>query len=177
MKNRLFILLFLVIAFYGCDEINKLTQFEIDYDEDVVIPSATGIDIPFNISTPDISTNSESEFSVNDTRKDLIQSIYLQSMTLTVTQPGDGDFGFLKSIALYIRADGLDEVKVAWQDEVPENVGQTLELETSDVDLQEYVKKESFSMKATTVTDELITSDHHINILSVFLVDAKILGI
>lgn len=177
MKNQLLVIAVLFTLVFGCNEINKLTQFEIKYDEEVVIPSATGIDLPFNIVTPDIATNSESKFSVNDTRKDLIQSIYLQSMSLNLTEPADGDFGFLKSIALYIKADGLDEIKVAWLDELPTEPGEMLELETSNADLQEYIKKDSFSLKATTVTDELITSDHHIDMHSVFLVDAKILGI
>ncbi len=177
MKNQLLIFAILTGILFSCDEINKLTQFEIDYDEEVVIPSATGIDLPFNVATPDIATNSESKFSVNDTRKDLIQSIYLKSMTLNLTQPADGDFGFLKSIALYMKADGLDEIKIAWLDEIPADPGKVLELETSNADLQEYIKKDNFSLSASTVTDELITSDHHINIHSVFFVDAKILGI
>jgi len=66
---------------------------------------------------------------------------------------------------------------VAWLDEIPADPGATLELETSNTDLKEYIKKDSFSLRAATVTDELITSDHHVDIHSVFFVDAKILGI
>jgi hypothetical protein len=177
MKKPLLIAAILIIGSFGCKELDKLTQFDIEYNEEVVIPSTIGMDLPFNVATPDISTDSESKFSVNDTRKGLIEFISLKSMTLDLTQPADGDFGFLKSISIYIKADGLDEIKIAWLDEVPADPGATLDLDTSDEDLQEYIKMDSFSLRVNTVTDEIITSDHHIDIKSVFFVDAKILGV
>jgi len=177
MKNRLLIAAVLIAGFFGCKELDKLTQFDIEYNEEVVIPSTLGIDLPFNVSTPDISSDSESKFSVNDTRKDLIEFISLKSMTLELTQPADGDFGFLKSISIYIKADGLDEIEVAWLNDIPTEPGKILELETSDEDLKEYIKMDSFTLRVNTVTDEIITSDHHIDINSVFFVDAKILGL
>jgi len=177
MKNQFILFLGVIIISFSCNEIDKLTQFNMEYNEEVVIPSATGVDLPVNIFTPDIESNAESQFAVNDTRKDMIEHITLTSMELNLTSPAEGDFSFLKSISIYISADGLEEQKIAWLDEIPAEPGNILDLETSDVDLQEYIKKDNFSMKVNTVTDEIITSDHHIDVNSIFFVDAKILGI
>ena len=176
MKKLLSILLLIFLISSGCDKISKLTQFNLEYDETVVIPATLGANIPFNVQTPDIETNSESSFSVNDTRKDLIESIKLTQMTMAVSTPSDGTFSFLKSIEVYISADSLDEIEVAWKDNIPNTVGNTLDLETTDSDLKDYIKKNNFNLKVTTVTDELISSDYTIDIHSVFFVDAKILG-
>lgn len=176
MKRILIISLFVIAISTGCDQISKLTQFNLEYDQTILIPSASEIDIPSNIPIPDIESNSESSFSVNNTNKDLIENVTLTQMTMTISTPSDGTFSFLKSITVYISADGLDEIEVASKDNIPNTVGNTLELETSDADLQEYIKKDSFNLKVKTVIDELITSDYSIDMHSVFFVDAKILG-
>ena len=163
-------------VFAGCKEIDKLTHFNMDYNETVTIPSTIGINVPFNMFTPDITTNSEETFEINDTRKDLIEEIVLKEMTLEVASPAGEDFSFLKSIEIFINADDLDEQKIAWK-EVTGTVGNKLELETSSADLKDYIKKDSFTLRIKTVTDELLLSDYDINIYSKFFVDAKILGI
>ena len=166
-----------LLAIGGCDKLSEATQFELDYSETVIIPSATGVSLPFNVISPSIETNTESEFAVNDTRKDMVEQIKLRSMELVLTSPAAGNLGFLESIHIYISGEGLPEVEVAWKEIIPETVGKTLILDVSDTDLQEYIKKDKFDLRVNTVTDEIITSDHHIDVNSVFFVDAKILGL
>lgn len=176
MKNLLLIFATLLTLLVGCKKINKLTQFDMEYNETVTIPSSTGINLPFNLFTPDVKSNSESTFAVNDTRKDLIEEIKLTQLDLTLTSPSNGDFKFLKSIEIFISADGLSEVKVAWKENISSSIGKYLELETTETDLQEFIKKDNFTLRVSTVTDEVLTSDQHIDVHSVFFVDAKILG-
>ncbi|MDW7692292.1 hypothetical protein R9C00_13870 [Flammeovirgaceae bacterium SG7u.111] len=161
---------------FSCSQIDELTQFNLDYDASVVISSSTVLDLPFTVITPEIESNSESEFAVNNTKKDLIEEIVLTKLTLTITSPTDGNFDFLESTSIYISADGLDDVEIASKTNIGNGVGNFLELETSGVNLKEYVIKDNFTLKLKNVTDELITSDHHIDIHSEFFVDAKILG-
>lgn len=176
------IILFLIVAatvnvFYGCSLINKLTQFNMPYTDTVTISSAVGVNLPFDIRTPKISSNSKSTFDVNNTRKDLIQQIKLSKLSLKIVSPSDGDFSFLKSIEIYISTDSLEEKKVAWNDSIPSDVGNEVILETTDEDLQEYIKSDSFTLRLHTVTNKIITSDRKIAINAVFFVDANILGI
>ena len=176
MRNYFFVLLLIPIL-GGCSKIDELTKFNMDYDQTVILPSSTGVNLPFDMFTPDTETNSETEFSVNDTRKDLIEEIKLTKLELRITSPSEADFSFLNSIEVFLSAEGLDEIKIAYLNEVQDNVGNDLSLDTSDVDLKEYIKKDKFYLRLNTVTDEVMGQDHEIEVKSTFFVDAKILGI
>ncbi|MFI8379742.1 hypothetical protein [Leeuwenhoekiella sp. NPDC079379] len=178
MKNfKMLVLLVTAAATIQCDAIDELTKFDIDYTSSVTIESSSIVDLPFAVETPQLQTNSESEFESNNTNKDLIEDIRLKRMTLSITNPADKNFSFLESIEIFISADGVDEISLAILDPVPGNSTRTLDLETTGADLQEYIKKDSFKLRVQSITDEVIDQDVQIDILSVFAVDAKILGI
>jgi len=177
MKNSLIALLLLCVGIVACEKLDEFTQFKMDYDSSVVIPSSTGLNLPVDLFTPDVKTNSESKFAINDTRKDLIEEITLDELELTISSPDGEDFSFLKTIDIYIEAEGLPKEKIAWHDDVSSVVGSTLSLETAQVDLKEYIKKDEFTLMTEVVTDEALKSDHTIDIHTVFNVNAKILGI
>ncbi|SFU51051.1 hypothetical protein SAMN05216480_105207 [Pustulibacterium marinum] len=176
MKKYVTYLFFLTIIF-GCDKIDELTQFNVDYTSTVTIPSSSVINLPIDIYTPEIESNSESTFSVNDTRKDLVEEVKLEEFNLTLISPETGDLSFLQTIEIYINADDLSEIKIAWKENIPDDVGTLLELETTDSDLKEYIKKDSFQLRVKTITDEMINQDHEIEVYANFFVDAKILGV
>ena len=169
------LLIFLTIE--GCNKVDELTHFNMNYDETITIPSTIGVNVPFNILTPNIKTNSEQTFEINDTRKDLIEEIVLKKMVLSIEPDQNKDFSFLKSVKIYINAEGLDKTLIAWKEDIDNSVGNTLELETASDDLKAYIKRDSFQLELTTVTDELILSDYEVKVHTEFFVDAKILGI
>jgi hypothetical protein len=162
---------------FACYKLDQLTQFDITYNEEGVIESSVLVDLLFNVYTPDINSNSESAFENNNTHKDLIEYIELSSMILEIKPPSNGNFDFLKSIETFISAEDQPEARMAWKEVIPSNSDNLIELNTSSDDLQNYLKEDKFTLRVETVTDELITSDHTIDINSVFFVDAKILGI
>lgn len=174
--RSLILILTILFTISSCDKVDELTKFDLEYNSKVVVPGATGVNLPFNMLTPDMETNSESQFMVNDTRKDLIEEIKLTELQMVITSPTDADFSFLKTIEVYISAEGLEEMLIAEQ-EVDENVGSTLDVTVLDIDLKEYIKKDEFNLRLNTVTDEVINEDHEIDVNSTFFVDAKILGI
>ncbi|PIB30812.1 hypothetical protein BFP77_03280 [Maribacter sp. 4U21] len=176
LRHTLFTL-FIVITFCSCDKLDELTKFDIEYNQRATIPSSTGVDLPFDVFTPETETNSESEFEINDTRKDLIEEIKLTQLELVIISPDGADFSFLESISVFISADGLDEIQIASLAEVSDNTGTRLNLDTSDIDLKDYIKSDKFSLRLNTVTDELLSTDHELEVNSTFFVDAKILGL
>ena len=176
MKNKLYLAATLLIFLGGCKKLDQLTQFNMEYDQEVVIRSSSGINLPFDIFTPDIESNAESTFAVNDTRKDLVEQIILTDLSLSLIEPTDRDLSFLKSVSIYLNAEGLDEVEVASEENIPDSVGKELQITTSGADLQEYLKKDQFSLRLKVVTDKVITTDYRIGVKSIFFVDAKILG-
>lgn len=179
MKHILHVIIAAVlITATGCKAIDKLTQFDVDYNSSLTY-SASGllINVPLEIVSPPVTTNAEEEFAVNDTRKDLIESIKLTQATLTITSPQGETFSFLKDIDVYLVADGLPEVLVAHKNDIPNTVGAQISLDLESVELKEYIKKEAFRLKVTSTTDETIVSDVQVDIYTKFFVDAKILGI
>ncbi|UBM61235.1 hypothetical protein LA303_07320 [Candidatus Sulfidibacterium hydrothermale] len=179
MKRFVLFLLFIPLLFaqQGCDELSKLTQFYIDYDTEITIPKTLKIDLPVDIMTPDITTNSESEFESNNTHKSLIDIINLSEMDMTITSPEEATFDFLKDIEISISADGLPEKKIAWLYDIPKTGLKKITLEVSTDDLKEYIEKDTYKLKTTTTTRELISHDTDVSIHSKFFVDAKILGL
>lgn len=167
----------LSLLLFNCNELDKLTVFDLAYTESVTIQSGANVNLPFDISTPDVSANSNSSFASNNTNKDLVEDIRLKQLILTITAPSSGEFSFLKSITLYISADGLPETKIAGKTNIPDNQGNTLTLDVEDVDLREYIKKDTYKLRLNTVTDKLITEDQEVEVYSQFKVNAKILGV
>ena len=175
MKSPINLLSACMFVMLSCKKIDKLTQFEMEFNELAIIPSSAGISVPINVMTPEVETNSENTFAVNDTRKDKIESIILTDLDLTVTDPSNEDFSFLESVAIYMSADGLPEILLASRDNIPEQEVK-LVMDTTGEDLQEYIKKDEFNIRINAVTDELITSDYELNVHQIFWVDAKVLG-
>lgn len=161
----------------SCKKVDELTQFNMEFYEDVTIPSSTGINLPFNILVPDTETNASSTFESNNTRKDLVEEIIIEELDLTLTSPSGADFSFLKSVSIYLSAEGLDEIKVAWKDDISDSPGNKIVLDLTSSNLKDYLTQSEYSLRLNTVTDEVLTSDHKITVHSVFFVDAKILGV
>ncbi len=167
----------LLLTINSCKEVDKLTQFNIDYVSNITIPSTFGVDIPIDIWTPNIPTNSETEFESNNTAKNLIEEIIMTKMSMTITNPNESSFDFLKEIEIYISAEGLAEKKVAWLENIPQTGLKSIELETSTDDLKEYIKADKYKLNTKTVTRQFISQDTDVEINNTFFVDAKILGI
>lgn len=176
MKAALIAFAASLIILTGCEKIDELTQFNLEYTESVVIPTTPVVNLPISISTPDITTNIESQLAAYNTSTDLIEEISLTQFDLTLTAPDTSELSFFKSVEVFINAEGLAETRIAWSDNVPDNVGQTLELETTTSDMKQYVLKDAFSLRISVETDKAINPDHEIDIYTKFFVDAKILG-
>ncbi|MBD3638607.1 MAG: hypothetical protein HUJ25_14735 [Crocinitomicaceae bacterium] len=167
--------LLVTLALFSCKKVDKLTQFEMEYDTKVTVPSSTGVNLPVNLTTPPVETNSEATFEVNDTRKDKIEQIVLTDLDITVTVPNGEDFSFLESIAVYMYAQDLPEILLASKDSIPATATK-LVMDTTGEDLQEYIKKDAFTLRVKTVTDEVIATDYDLNVHQIFFVDAVVLG-
>ncbi len=176
--KKILLPIFIVLGLLAsCDAIDELTKFDLDYQSNFSIPPTTLVNIPIALDTPDITTGSESSFESNNTHKDLIESIKLKTMTITIETPEDGDFNFLKEIYIYINAEGLEEIEIANGIDLQNINSNVLELNILDQELREYIKEDSFNLKVRTTTDETINETHNIVIDTKFRVDAEILGV
>ena len=178
MKNLFLLSFVLVSLFFGtsCEKLDEeFTQFTIDYNTSVVIENGSIINLPINLLTPEIETNQESEFSVNNTRKDLVEEVMLQKLQLKVTSPDNQSLDFINKIKLYINAEGLSELEIAFKDPVPNDVGDELLLDVNDNNLREYIIKDKFSLRVEVVSDQIMGQDVYIDVFSTFFIDAKLI--
>lgn len=169
-----FVLLILVVP--ACNQLDKLTQFDISFSQTITMSAGVPVNTPFSIPTPPVENNTTTTFSSHNTTRDLVQEISLSQLKLTVESPSGEDFSILKSIEVYIQADGLDDAKIAWLDAVPAGES-TITLDVSNADIKDYLFKDQFKLVVKTVTDEIYTQDYSVRIDSKFHVNAKILGI
>jgi hypothetical protein len=171
MKKLLFLSILCIVYLSSCKK--KLSQFHIDYTSKTTIQSTFGQFIPFSVFTPETTTNSEVEFENNNTRKDKIESIRLEDLVLTITSPSNETFSFLNEIEIFISSPKHSEQKVAFKKNIPSTVGNQIICDLTDIDLQSFVKDDTFTIRIKAITDETIAQDVDIDIYSNFFVDAK----
>ena len=183
MKKHFFIIAALAVITASCsvfDKLDELTKFDLPYDTSVNIEASVKLPIPagqtISIPTPPITTNSEEQFEVNKTAKNLIEEIKLKELTLKVKTPEDGNFDFVNSIELFINAEGLEETKIASASDIQKGTNE-INLTVEDVDLTPYITGNEIVFKVKMVTGKIVTQSMEIDIHSVFHVDAKILGL
>lgn len=165
-----------VAGVYSCKKLDKLTQFHLEYTSSVTVPANSIVNLPISLASPDITTDYQSKFENNNTSKDLVDEIKLDKINIKVKAPHGTNLNFLKSVEVFISAEGLDEIRVASKFDVPDGLT-SLDLDYISDNLKEYVLKESIKLRVKTITDEAITQDRDLEILTRFWVNAKILGV
>lgn len=170
----LLLILFSAASFNACKKDGIQVKFKLNYDVDFTIESGNILNLPFDVFTPEVTTNSEGEFEANDTRKDKVESIKLNFIDLEITAPQGETFSFLKHVYLYINADGLDEKRIAYKENI-DNSTSTISLDIEDVELADYIKKDSYSLRVESVTDEQLSQDVDVHADLQFQVKARAL--
>jgi hypothetical protein len=136
------------------DDINKATEFDMNYSTDVSIPSSPSYTVttPVDFTTPEISTQSSSKFAAEETTKDLIEEIKMTKFV--ISNPGS-NLNFLKSISIYIKTSGLGDVLVASKSNIPDNT-ETVSADLSGANIKEFIFKDKIQFKVTaTITSGL----------------------
>ena len=116
----------------SCNKDNREVEFEMDYQTSFTLNSTIGINLPFSPPSPDINTNSTNEFSLKNTNSSLVKEVTLKTLTLTITNPTDKTFSFVKSVHIFISAPGVKEIEAIAYDNIPSNIGNTLVFSTEN---------------------------------------------
>ncbi|WP_296623057.1 hypothetical protein [Marivirga sp.] len=178
MKTTFFLLITGLLIFTGCniqEKIDEIATFNINNSAEFTVPSSSLVNVPIDVGTPDINTSSQQTFENNNTRADLVENVNLSELKLSITNPNDRTFTFLKSLKIYISNDTEGKTLIAENQDIPENVGSTLDLETTGTDLSEYIKEDTYSLEFEAVTRETTNSKTDIKAEMIFEVRAKII--
>ena len=178
MKISSSIILALIIIFSGCKIIDELTHFDIDYNYTFTLPAFGGINLDnLNIESNDVENDTESTFEINDTRKDLVERATLKKFNVTILEPTDATFIFINKVEIFVKTDELEEKLIAWKDNISNDIGNYLELETTSSDLKKYLTSDAIRVRLKTTSSQPLTEDLLLDLRSTVEVDAKILGI
>jgi hypothetical protein len=148
MKQVLLALVVLV-AFVSssCEKFEELLTFNIKQDANMEVP-ATPFIVSDPILLPPVKVTASEEFKSNKAK--MVKDIVLNKIDLSITNPQNANFDFLKNIEIFISVEGKSDVKVAYLTEVPKGVN-TISLNTTNAKLDEYIKADSYTIQ-TRVT-------------------------
>ena len=159
MKSKLIALsLFLSLFLSSCDAVDNLLTFTISNETSIQIKSTSPINLPSEIITPDVTTNSSAEFENNKTKASLVKDVKLKSLKLMITNPTDKTFTFLKSVHLYISTTDSDEIELAHQDNINASTN-SIDLICTDARLDQYIKADKYKIRTKVTLKETLTKD------------------
>ena len=159
MKNTLFtVISILFLTIVSCSQVDDLLTFTITNEASFDIKSGSIINSPIEVATPDVTSSATKEFENNNTNKNLVKDVKLQELTLSITNPTDKNFSFLKSVHLYISTTADDEIELAYQDEI-NSTSNVINLICTTEKLDQYIKAPSYKIRTKVITKETLTKD------------------
>lgn len=148
------------------EEVDKLTEFDIDYTTNLTVPSQTlALNVPVDFTTPDISTNSNNKFLENNTTKDLVSEIKLSKFKISVAT---GNLDFLKSLNIYIKSSS-GETLIGSKTNIPNGIMET-NLDLLDVNIKNFIVEPTMKFRvnltidATTVNGQNLKMDQTVHV-------------
>ncbi len=173
-----FSILLTLVLLSSCKKVDKFTQFEKEYNSEATIPSLIGVNLPFDLPTPEITTNIEKDLEVNDTRKDLIEKAILKQLKVSIVTNTNQNFNFVNDIDIFINSNSFPKKKIAFLHAIPENNSKVLLFDLiKDLDIKDYIKEDKFKLELKIVTDKTILQEVDLSIDTRIFIDAKVLGI
>jgi len=166
-----------VMFFSSCDiedKINDTITFEYTEESSFSIPGSAPIGVLDNLPTPTIQSSSQEEFENNNTSAERVDEVILDELDMTITSPSDRTFSFLESVKIYISTNSESEILLAERNDIPQNVGSTLMLETTGENIKSYVAEDQFSLRYEIEVRETTASETDINAEMVFSVSAEV---
>ncbi|EIA09056.1 hypothetical protein [Flavobacterium frigoris] len=151
------------IAIFGvliasCSVIDSLLTFTVSNQTTFKIASGFPLNIASEIVTPNVTTNSSAVFDNNNTKADLVKDVKLDELKLTITDPADKTFSFLKSIHIFISTDANDEIELAYLDNI-NSTSSIINLICSSEKLDKYIKASSYKLRIKATIGETVTKD------------------
>lgn len=147
------------IFLLACNKAQKPVEFDIPYTTEFTVTTlGLTINEPIDFTTPEINTDISKRLGENKTDIQFIDEVKYTKLDIQVKLPQGQKLDFLKSIQLYINANGETEKLVAFKDPVP--VGDSLiMLEMPDLNIKNYIIKNKFSLRAFIIPDATLSEN------------------
>jgi hypothetical protein len=154
MKKIVFAVI--VVCLTQCKEVDDLLTFTIADQVTITVPSNSPLNLPVELATPDVTTNSSQKFANNNTEASLVKDVKLQELSLQIQTPAGKTFSFLKSVQLYISTTSSNEILLASLDNIP-MTATSISLTPTQEKLDVYAKSSSYKLRTAIVMRETLT--------------------
>ena len=163
-------ILFVVVS---CKKIEDLLTFNINVENNFTVGASGPLNVPFDILTPQVTTNSTQQFQNNNSNVNKVKDIKLTKVDLQILSPAGKTFSFLQSVHIYISTNASDEIELAYLDNIS-TTATAISLTPTNATLDKYVKASSYSLRTKVVTKQALTQDVEIKNLCQFKVTANL---
>jgi len=165
----------LVLGFEACKKLKKYTEFDVNNSSAFSIPASNYfINVPFEINTPETTTNIQEKIDTEGSASKLLDQVTLTQMNLMINTPSNGNFNFLNSVEIYLSSSTQPEILAAWKYEIPENNSKVLDLVTGNTNLKEYIKDSGITLRVKIITDKVVPYNLDVTANETFHVKAKL---
>lgn len=164
------LIVLVAIALFSC---KKQISFDLKCNSSFVISKNMALETTTDLYSGSIATKSADVFSENHTNSDNVLSIEQSDITFSISSPSGANFDFLKSIEIYINADGLPERLISTKMEITETGLTQLKGELPSVDVVQYLSKPNYSLHFKVTSDQAIPEDYTLEVSQTFFVKAK----
>ena len=174
-RKPLFLLAIITLLFSGisCKKIEDLLTFTVNVENNFTVPASGPLSIPFDILTPQVTTNSTQQFQNNNSDVNKVKDIKLKKVDLQIINPPGKTFSFLESVHIYISTDASDEIELAYLDNIS-TTATSISLNTTSASLDKYVKASSYKLRTKIVTKQALAQDVEVKNLCQFQVTANL---
>lgn len=176
MHKRLLIvpvIIAILFSVVSCKKIQDLLTFNINVENNFTVSASGPLNIPFDILTPQVTTNSTQQFQNNNADANKVKDIKLKKVDLQIVSPAGKTFSFLKSVHIYVSTNASDEIELAYLDNIS-STATSISLIPTSVSLDKYVKAPSYSLRTKIVTKETLTQNIEIKNMCQFQVTANL---
>jgi len=175
--KKLFIIFFSFILFFSsCKKVDKTVSFDVSYQTDFIIDASIPLHTETTLNVDPVSTNISDVLDSKDSSVDLINQMKLTKIKLTITNPATQNFDFLSDSELYLKASGLPNIRIAWKNNMTNNLGNSIELILLSDDIKSYLKEDNVTFSLKIIKDEVTTQDVNIQADIFIKVEADLLG-
>lgn len=176
LLNRYFLITissFLIFSGVSCKKIEELLTFNISVENDFTVGASSPLSVPFDILTPQVTTNSTQQFQNNNSNVNKVKNIKLKNIDLRIISPSGKTFSFLESVHIYVSTNANDEIELAYLDNVS-STATSVSLIPTTASLDKYVKASSYNLRTKVVTKQSVTQNIEIKNLCQFQVTADL---
>lgn len=178
----IYLLLVFIIINTSCKkkEVDKLTEFDINYSSNLTIPSSSMtvsssslMPTTVDFITPNIPTQQSSKFSSEKTAQYLIDIIKMVKFDISANGSG-ANLDFLKSLTIYIKAANMPEQIVATKTSIPTGLT-AIALDVQDVNIKNFIFEDNIQFRvqvifdAVTATNQTLKLDQTVHVKATLL--------